>query len=122
MSAEYEISVRVKAVDEATPTFKDVTSAIIEMRKGNEAARQSFNELYKEIREQHKILRVLKEEASGAGLTFEAFKDTLGKFGSVMGGVNSIMTQWNVLQTRLHTAQLAPVSYTHLTLPTNREV
>gem|GEM_PF-1901868 len=107
MSTEYEISIRLKSIDEATPTFKDVSSAIIEMRKGNEIARQSFNELYKEIREQQKIIRVLKEEASGAGLTFEVFKDTLSKFGNVMSGVNSIMMRWNLLQTRLNTAQIA---------------
>ncbi|MCL7387098.1 MAG: hypothetical protein LZ159_00070 [Thaumarchaeota archaeon] len=107
MSMEYEISIRLKGIDDATPTFKDVTSAIIEMRKGNDVARQSFNELYKEVREQQKIIRVLKEEASGAGLTFEVFKDTLNKFGNVMSGVNSIMTRWNLLQTRLNTAQIA---------------
>ncbi|MCS7135471.1 MAG: hypothetical protein NZ931_00005, partial [Aigarchaeota archaeon] len=107
MSMDYEVSIRLKGIDNATPTFKDVTSAIIEMRRGNEVARRSFNELYKEIREQQKIIRVLKEEASGAGLTFEAFKDTLGKFGSVMGGLNGIMMQWNVMQTRLSAAQIA---------------
>ncbi|MEM4451481.1 MAG: hypothetical protein QXF74_05765, partial [Nitrososphaerota archaeon] len=107
MSADYEISIKLKGIDDATPTFKDVTSTIIEMRKGNEAARQSFNELYKEIREQQKIIRVLKEEAVSTGLTFNVFKDTLSKFGNVMGSVNSIMMQWNALQTRLNTAQIA---------------
>ncbi|MEM2909803.1 MAG: hypothetical protein QXO01_01875 [Nitrososphaerota archaeon] len=105
--SEFEIRIPIRATDEASPAFKDVTSAIIEMRKGSEKAREEFDKLHRLVYEESRIIRVLKEEAWGAGLTFNAYKDTLSKFGSVMSSINSIMTQWNTLQTRLNTAQIA---------------
>ncbi|MDW8077237.1 MAG: hypothetical protein RMJ14_06410 [Nitrososphaerota archaeon] len=94
MSSEFEIRIPIKATDEATPTFKNVVDVITQMKAGSETATEAFKKMRQEVREQHQILRVLREEAKGTGLTFDAFQHTLGKISSVAGSINSLFFQF----------------------------
>ncbi|MEM4497310.1 MAG: hypothetical protein QW692_00605 [Nitrososphaerota archaeon] len=107
MAEDFSLKIILEGVDDASDEIQSVTEGLRRLGINNEAVAEKAKEVVKESREQHRILKAVAEESQIFSNEALFAAKQLNNIASFAGKVNNLFTQWNTLQTRINTAQIA---------------